>query len=82
MNKVTVYGADWCKDTAEVREYLERRGVAFDFVDVEADPEASEWVKRQNGGKERKPTLQIGNQVLCVPTLSKIDQALDATGIR
>jgi mycoredoxin len=81
VNKVRVYGATWCEDTAEVREYLERRGVAFDFVDVEADPQASEWVKRQNGGRERKPTLQIGAQVLCVPTLGEIDQALEAASV-
>jgi hypothetical protein len=48
---------------------------------VEQDAEASEWVKNQNGGKERKPTITIGEntideQVLSVPDEGDLSSAL------
>jgi glutaredoxin len=82
VSKVTVYGADWCGPTSRVREYLTQRGVDFDYVNVEQDPSASEWVKQQNDGKERKPTLEIGDRVLSEPTQSEVDEALEAAGVR
>ena len=45
---VKVYGADWCEDTTHAREYLDRLGVAYEYVDVEQDAAAAEWVREQN----------------------------------
>ena len=40
--------------------HLNRLGVAYQYINVEQDQQASEWVKQQNDGKERKPTVKIG----------------------
>ena len=81
MLKVKVYGADWCRDTKHVRSYLDGLGVPYEYVNVEEDERASEWVKEQNGGEERKPTLEVGGQVLCVPSDHELTQALRETGL-
>ena len=39
-------------------------GVAYQYINVEDDPQASAWGKQQNNGKGRKPTVKIGEQVL------------------
>jgi hypothetical protein len=39
---------------------------------------ASEWVKSQNEGKERKPTLIIGSRVLSVPSEGELKAALES----
>jgi glutaredoxin len=81
MDKVKVYGADWCGDTRRTLSYLDNQGVAYDYVDVEQDAEASLWVKQQNDGKERKPTVKVGALVLSVPSDEELESALLGQGI-
>jgi mycoredoxin len=78
MSKVIVYGADWCGDTKRTLRQLDNLGVAHEYVDVEQDRQASEWVKEQNGGKERKPTLKVGERVLSVPDEQQLEETLYA----
>ncbi len=79
--KVKVYGADWCSLTTRTLAHLERIGVEFDYIDVEADPAASQWVKDQNGGKEKKPTVDLAGQIMSEPTNAELDAALKSSGI-
>ncbi|HYO91091.1 MAG TPA: glutaredoxin domain-containing protein [Pyrinomonadaceae bacterium] len=81
MEKVKVYGADWCGDTQRSLRHLDSLGVAYDYVDVEEDEQASRWVKEQNDGKERKPTIKVGEQVLCVPSDQQLESALRTNGL-
>lgn len=76
MERVKVYGADWCGDTKRTLKQLEKLGVAYDYVNVEQDEQAVLWVKEQNDGKERKPTLKVGEQVLSVPSERELESAL------
>jgi glutaredoxin len=78
---VKIYGADWCGDTKRALKYLDNLGLDYQYIDVEQDTEASEWVKNQNGGKERKPTISIGEQVLSVPSESELGAALKQAGL-
>lgn len=80
MDKVTVYGADWCGDTKRTLRHLDNLGVAYDYIDVEQDERASGWVKQQNDGKERKPTVKLGQQVLSTPTDQELESALRQQG--
>lgn len=81
MEKVKVYGADWCGDTQRSLRHLDSLGVAYDYVDVEQDEQASSWVKEQNDGKERKPTIKVGEQVLSVPSNQELEGALRTSGL-
>jgi mycoredoxin len=81
MERVKVYGADWCKDTQRTRKQLDKLGVAYDYVNVEEDEQAALWVKEQNDGKERKPTLKVGQQVLSVPSEKELETALRENGL-
>jgi thioredoxin reductase (NADPH) len=65
---VEVYGADWCGDTQWTRRHLDSPCVVYQYINVEQDQQASAWVKQQNDGKERKPTVKIGEQVLAEPS--------------
>lgn len=81
MLGVKVYGADWCKDTQHTREFLERLGVSYKYVNIEEDERAAQWVKEQNDGKERKPVVDVGGQVLNVPTDHELTSALREKGL-
>jgi mycoredoxin len=50
-------------------------------VNVEGDEKAALWVKEQNDGKERKPTVKLGRQVLSVPSDAQMESALREEGL-
>lgn len=81
MFGVKVYGTDWCKDTQRTRALLERLGVAYEYVDIEADERAREWVLAHNDGKEQKPTVDVAGQILSVPTDHDLTSALRERGL-
>ncbi|MEU5260524.1 glutaredoxin domain-containing protein [Amycolatopsis sp. NPDC021455] len=55
--KLTVYGADWCPDVKRSRALLDREGVEYSYVDVEADAEAERRVRELQDGARRIPTI-------------------------
>ena len=78
---VKVYGADWCGDTKRTRAYLDGQGVKYEYINIEQDAQAAAWVKEQNGGRERKPTVDLGGQVLSVPSDEELAGALREKGL-
>ncbi|HEY0320881.1 MAG TPA: glutaredoxin family protein [Pyrinomonadaceae bacterium] len=76
MSKIKVYGADWCGDTKRTLRHLDELGVDYDYINIEQDEEAARWVREQNEGKERKPTVQINGRVLSEPGNEELDAAL------
>ncbi len=73
---IKVYGADWCHNTTDTLEQLKQLRVDFQYIDIESDEDAAAWVRDQNGGKERKPTLDIDGKVLRVPDSDELEDAL------
>ncbi|GAA1958227.1 mycoredoxin [Amycolatopsis minnesotensis] len=57
VDRLTVYGASWCPDVRRSRALLDRTGVDYDYVDVEADSAAEETVRALQNGARRIPTL-------------------------
>lgn len=81
MEKVKVYGADWCGMTKRSRNLLEELKVDYDFIDIDDDKAGAAWVREQNAdGKERKPTIKIGAKVLIEPNDEELSEALKAGG--
>jgi mycoredoxin len=78
---VKVYGADWCGPTRHAREFLDGLGVQYQYVDIEQDEAAAAWVREHNGGKERKPTVDVAGQVLSEPTDHELTSALRERGL-
>ena len=81
MAEIRVYGATWCHMTTEAMDHLNELGVDYEFIDIEQDPDAARWVAAQNGGKEKKPTLDINGLVLSEPSAAELDAALRDSGV-
>jgi glutaredoxin len=81
MAGVKVYGADWCHDTERTLNHLRNLNVPHDYVDIERDPEARAWVREQNGGKEKKPTVDVEGRILSQPANEELDEVLATAGI-
>ncbi|AFH90460.1 NrdH-redoxin [Corynebacterium pseudotuberculosis] len=58
---VTVYAADWCPFCQRLISALNRTNTPFVLVDVEADDQASGWVKSVNNGNRIVPTVKYSD---------------------
>jgi mycoredoxin len=68
MEPVTVYSTAWCPDCRRAKTFLKERGVGFEEVNIEEDPEGEEIVVRANNGKRTVPTLKVGERYFaCSP---------------
>lgn len=67
-NQVRIYTRQWCEDSQAAKKFLEERGIPFEEIDIEANPEARQFVMSVNDGKQRTPTLEIGGRTFhCSP---------------
>lgn len=76
MQGIHVYGTDWCKETRHTLDHLQDLGVPYDYVDIDENADAREWVKRQNDGRQKTPTVDVKGFVLSVPSDAELDVAL------
>lgn len=53
---ITMYGAAWCSDCRRAKQVLDTSGIAYDYVDLEARPEAAH-VARGISGKTSIPVI-------------------------
>lgn len=79
-SNITVYGKDACEDTKRVRQFLDSRGTAYRYVNIEQDKAGEELVKKENDDKVRTPlvNVQFGTEarVLRVPSNEELENAL------
>jgi mycoredoxin len=65
---ITIYSTSWCPDCWRVKQFLKERRVVFEEINIEENPHAEAIVLRENRGKRRVPTLQIGKRYFaCSP---------------
>jgi thioredoxin reductase (NADPH) len=54
---ITIIGANWCPDCRRAKAFLAEQRVAYDWIDLEEHPEATEIVERINAGSRIIPTI-------------------------
>ncbi|SDG05086.1 Glutaredoxin [Blastococcus aurantiacus] len=56
-DELVVYGTGWCPDVRRSRAVLDSAGIAYRYIDLEADPTATRLVRRLQKGRRRIPTI-------------------------
>lgn len=51
------YGTSWCSDCIRSKRYLDKHQIPYNYVDVDADREGLELVRRLNRGLSVVPTI-------------------------
>ena len=70
---LTVYSTQWCGYCHRLTKQLDRAGVAYDYVDIEQDPAAAEFVMGVNGGNQTVPTVVLPDgTTLTNPPLAEV----------
>jgi mycoredoxin len=53
---IKMFGAEWCGDCRRTKAQLDALGVAYDYIDLEADPAAAD-VARDISGRTNIPVV-------------------------
>jgi mycoredoxin len=80
-SSIIMYGTPWCGDCHRSRRVLERRGVAYDYVDIEEHRDAALMVRQLNGGYSSVPTILFPDgSILVEPSDKVLEIKLGACG--
>lgn len=75
----TMYSTPWCGYCHRLKATLERDGITFTEVDIEADRAAAELVKDVNNGNATVPTLLFADgMTMTNPTADAVRAKLAA----
>jgi len=76
---VTMYSTPWCGYCRRLKSQMDREGIAYTEVDIEADPEAADYVMRVNGGNQTVPTVVFPDgTALTNPSIAQVRDQLAA----
>ncbi|MCZ3389384.1 MAG: NrdH-redoxin [Actinomycetia bacterium] len=80
--QLVVYTTSWCGPCTRLKNRLTERGITFDEVDVEANPDAADWVAEANGGSWMVPTVRLPDGTAMVnPAVAAVVERLAALTI-
>ncbi|MFC4587502.1 mycoredoxin [Sphaerisporangium corydalis] len=54
-----VYTTSWCGPCKRLKSQLTREGISYQEIDIEANPQAAEFVMSVNGGNQVVPTVVL-----------------------
>ena len=54
---IRVFSTSWCPDCRRAKHLLDQRGVPYEAIDIEEQPEAEQRMLQINGGIWRVPTI-------------------------
>ena len=75
--KITVYGAYWCPDCRQSKQFLGEHQIAYHWVDIEQDKDGEAYVLRKNAGKRMIPTIEFEDgSILLEPSNAELAQKL------
>lgn len=73
----TLFSTPWCGYCHRLKGQLEREGIEFTEVDIEAEPEHAKTVEEANGGNQTVPTLLFADgSTLTNPSVAQVKEKL------
>ena len=57
QQKITMYATTWCGDCRMAKRWFDSHDIPYDYINIEEDPKAAEYVVKVNGGMRSVPTI-------------------------
>ncbi len=57
QDTIKMYVTTWCGDCRMTKRWFDSHGISYEYINIEQDPEAAEYVMRVNGGMRSVPTI-------------------------
>jgi len=67
---IKVYGADWCSDCVNAKNFLNSKGVEFEYIDITDNEQAIALVEQINNGRRVIPTLVVDGKTYTNPGIA------------
>ena len=72
-----MYTTDWCGYCVRLKKLMQREGIDFAEVNIEADAQAADLVMQANGGNRTVPTLLFADgTALTNPSIDQVKAQL------
>ncbi len=55
--KIKIYATNWCGDSRRAKQFFMDESIDFEWIDIDQDKEAAEFVKSVNNGFRSVPTI-------------------------
>jgi mycoredoxin len=76
---LTMYSTSWCGYCRRLKSQLDREGIDYTEVDIEARPEAADFVMKVNNGNQTVPTVLFPDGSAATnPSLAEVKARLAA----
>jgi thioredoxin reductase (NADPH) len=76
-DQIKVYGAPWCPDCRRAKQFLGEMRIGYEWIDIDQDESAADFVRDKNDGKQIIPTIIFPDgSFLVEPTNSELAQKL------
>ncbi len=62
--RIVIYTTSWCPDCRAAKNFLRARGVPFEEIDIEKNPDAAGIVTKLNKGLRKVPTLDVEGTIV------------------
>ena len=77
--RIVVYGAEWCPDARRSRRLLDEHGVDYQWIDIDRDNRARDFVKQANQGEVRIPLIVFPDEsILVEPPNDELSKKLES----
>jgi mycoredoxin len=74
---LTMYTTPWCGFCRRLKSQLAREGIEVREVDIEAEPQAADYVMSVNGGNQTVPTMVFPDgSALTNPSVAQVKERL------
>jgi mycoredoxin len=64
--QIVVYGASWCPDARRAKRFFDEQDVAYAWIDIDEDKDASNFVRETNGGQIVIPVILFPDKSILV----------------
>ena len=78
-NEISFYSTRWCPDCYRSKRILDQRGVAYQYIDINADADGCAYVEKVNNGNRSVPTIVFPDgDILVEPSNATLSKKLDS----
>ena len=74
---IKIYGADWCPDCVNAKNFLHSKGVEFEYIIITDNEQAIAFVEKINDGKRVIPTLVVDGETYTNPGINGLMKILE-----
>jgi mycoredoxin len=78
FDRITMFGADWCRDCIRSKSLLDRLGVDYAYIDLVEHPDEADRAHRISGRTNIPVVVFPDGRHLVEPTDPELQAALDA----